>query len=48
MAAEKIFIELNQHMLKGLMFHEELANYFSFLALEGYSYCHEYHYKEES
>ena len=48
MAAEKVFIELSGHMLRGLMFHEELANYFAFLALEGYSYCHEYHYKEES
>lgn len=48
MAAEKIFLELSEHMLKGLMFHEELANYFAFLALEGYSHCHEYHYKEES
>ena len=48
MAAEKVFLELSEHMLKGLMFHEELANYFAFLALEGYSYCHEYHYKEES
>ena len=48
MAADKIFTELSEHMLKGLMFHEELANYFAFLALEGYSCCHEYHYKEES
>ena len=48
MAAEKIFSEISEHMLKGLMFHEELANYFAFLALDGYSCCHEYHYKEES
>lgn len=48
MAAEKIFSELSEHMLRGLMFHEELANYFAFLTLDGYSYCHEYHYEEES
>ena len=36
------------HLLKGLMFHEELANYFAFLSLEGYSCCHEYRYEDES
>lgn len=48
MSAEKIFTELKEHMLRGLMIHEELANYFSFLCLDGYSSCHEYHYEEES
>lgn len=48
MAVDKIFSELNDHLLKGLMFHEELANYFAFLSLEGYSCCHEYHYEDES
>lgn len=48
MAIENVFTELSKHMLKGLMFHEELANYFAFLGLEGYSCCHEYHYEEES
>lgn len=48
MAVETVFMELSEHMLKGLMFHEEMANYFAFLCLEGYSYCHEHHYEEES
>ena len=30
------------------MMHEQLANYFNFLALEGYKYCHDYHYIEET
>lgn len=48
MSVEDIFAEISEHMLKGLMFHEEMANYFAFLCLEGYSCCHEHHYKEES
>lgn len=48
MSVEDIFVELSEHMLKGLMFHEEMANYFAFLCLEGYSYRHEHQYEEES
>lgn len=48
MSVEDIFAEISEHMLKGLMFHEEMANYFAFLCLEGYSDCHEHHYREES
>lgn len=48
MSVENVFAEISEHMLKGLMFHEEMANYFAFLCLEGYSQCHEHHYREES
>ena len=48
MSVEDIFAEISEHMLKGLMFHEEMANYFAFLCLEGYSDCHEHRYKDES
>lgn len=35
-------------MIEGLMIHEELANYYDFLGLEGYKRCHEYHYIMET
>ena len=48
MTVEQIFSEIINHMVKGLMIHEHLANYYDFLGLQGYRQCHEYHYKEES
>ena len=48
MTVTEIFSELSAHFVKGLMFHEQMANYYDFLQLEGYKYCHEYHFKAES
>jgi hypothetical protein len=48
MTVEEIFSQTIEHMLKGFMFHEQMANYYDFLGLEGYSKCHEYHYFKES
>ena len=48
MTCEEIFTELSEHMIKGLMVHEQLANYYDFLGLPGYRDCHEYHFMEES
>lgn len=48
MNLQEIFSEIINHMLEGMMVHEQLANYFDFLALEGYKYCHDYHYIEET
>lgn len=48
MTLEQIFAKINSHMIKGLMVHEQLANYYDFLCLEGYTRCHEYHYLCES
>ena len=47
MTVEEIFQELANHMLKGVMFHQELIDYYDFLSLCGYRKCHEYHYFEE-
>lgn len=47
MEIEEIFTKLSSHMLKGVMTHEELANYYDFLGLEGYKHCHEYHFMNE-
>ena len=48
MTVEEIFSHLSNHMVKGLMIHEQIANAFGFLNLCGYKKCHEYHYFEES
>lgn len=48
MTVDEIFTELASHMIKGMMIHEQLANYYDFLGLEGYRMCHEYHFKHET
>lgn len=48
MAIEDIYSRITQHMIRGMMIHEQLANYYDFLGLYGYSKCHEYHYLEET
>jgi hypothetical protein len=48
MTAEEIFNLLAQHMIKGLMIHSQMADYFNFLGLKGFKECHEYHYFEEN
>ena len=48
MTVDEIYKEISAHMIKGLMIHDQLANYYDFLGLEGYKRCHEYHYLAES
>ena len=48
MTTAEIFAKLKAHALEGLVFHDEMARYYDFLALDGYKECHEYHYAEES
>ena len=48
MTVEEIFGSLSAHMIKGLMIHDQLANYYDFLGLHGFKRCHEYHYRKES
>ena len=45
---EDIFAEIAAHMIKGLMIHDQMADYYCILNLKGYAKCHEYHYWEES
>ena len=47
MTVEEIFRDLSAHMVKGVMIHEQLADYYDFLNLHGYKRCHEYHSKCE-
>ena len=48
MTVEEIFSNLSAHMIKGLMIHDQMANYYDFLGLHGFKRCHEYHYHKES
>lgn len=48
MTVAEIFSKLADHMIKGLMIHESLANYYEYLNLHGYSHFHEKQYREES
>ena len=47
MTVEEIFKKLLAHQIKGVMTHEQLANYYDFMNLHGYKRCHEYHAKRE-
>ena len=48
MTTEEIFKGLSSHMIKGMMIHDKMADYYDFLSLRGYKRCHEYHFKKES
>ena len=48
MTIDEIYAEISAHMIKGMMAHEQFANYYDFLGLDGYRCCHEYHFFEES
>lgn len=48
MTISEIYSKLCEHMINGLMFHDQMANYYDFLGLKGYKRCHEYHYLEEN
>lgn len=43
MEVAEIYSTISSHMLKGIMLHEQFANYYDFLGLKGYKRCHEYH-----
>ena len=47
MTIDEVFTELSGHMIKGLMIHDQMSDYYDFLSLRGYKRCHEYHYKKE-
>lgn len=47
-AVEDIFKKLSLHMVEGVMIHEEMANYFAFLGLNGYETIQAERYLDES
>ena len=48
MTTADVFAKLAGHMIKGLMVHDQLANYYDFLGLDGFRREHRKHYDEES
>ena len=47
MEVSEIYKTLSSHMVKGVMIHEQMSDYYDFLNLHGYKRCHEYHAKKE-
>lgn len=47
MEVAEIYSKIASHMIKGIMFHTEMADYYDFLCLHGYMACHEYHLYDE-
>lgn len=47
MTVNEIFAKINNHMLEGIMLHDQLASYYDFLDLAGYKRCHKYHVQNE-
>lgn len=45
---EEVFEKLSAHFIKGMMFHDQMANYYDFLNLRGYKRCHEYQFYRDS
>lgn len=48
LTSDEIFKKINDHMIKGIVFHAEMADYFDFLNLHGFKRLHEYRYLKES
>ena len=48
MTVEEIYSTIAAHMVKGMMIHSQMSEYYYFLNLAGYGACHEYHFLKES
>lgn len=48
MSLEEICGLIAQRLLQGSMTHQQFTKYYSFLALQGYKKCHEFHFLSES
>lgn len=48
MTVSEIFSKINNHMIEGMMLHEQMANYYDFLGLDGFKRMHEYHFLKEA
>lgn len=47
MTAEEVFSKVASHIIEGVMVHDDLAQYYDFLAIPQYREMHEHHAKEE-
>ena len=48
MELKEIYSKISEHMINGMMLHDQMANYYDFLGLKGYKRCHEYHFMKET
>ena len=48
MTVAEVFAELSQHMIQGIMTHQQFSLGYTFLGLKGYAKCHDYHYLAET
>lgn len=48
MTVEEIFSQVAAHLIKGMMAHEQFANMYQFLGLDGCKCCHDYHFLAET
>lgn len=39
-----VFAKVSDHLIDGMMMHEQMADYYDFLGLEGFARLHEYHF----
>lgn len=48
MEVEEIFSNIVAHQIEGIMFHDQMANYYRFLGLKGFAREQEHHFIEET
>lgn len=44
MPAIDVFAKVSDHLIDGMMMHEQMADYYNFLGLDGFKRLHEYHF----
>lgn len=47
MSSEDSFIKISGHMIKGIMFHDQMTTYYDFLGFDGFKKEQEYHFFDE-
>lgn len=48
MTVSDVFAKIVAHMVKGMMLHDQMADYYDFLGLMGFKRMHEYHFLHET
>lgn len=44
MSVIDVFAKVSDHLIDGMMMHEQMADYYNFLGLDGFKRLHEYHF----
>lgn len=48
MTVEEVFAKIKAHQIEGMMFHDQMRQYFDFLNLHGFKRMHEHHFADET